>query len=191
VSGVSASPPPPAHATSSEAATTAVTDKRLWSAPVLRRMLACVNPLLVAILLVLAGCSNQAEPTSRPSPTTPDEARPTETVTESVPAPPPADLCVDETITGNAQVTIRETDFDFEPVCLVVLGGQGLEILNRGETLHNFAVEGTAVDLDTRPGEATRTEPLASILEPGTHKFICKYHAAQGMRGEITLTEAG
>jgi plastocyanin len=47
------------------------------------------------------------------------------------------------------------------------------------------------VDLDTRPGEATRTEALAGVLEPGTHKFICKYHAAQGMRGEITLTEAG
>ena len=110
---------------------------------------------------------------------------------DGVEQPAPVDECVDETITGNVEVTIRETDNEFSPACLTVLGGQGLEILNRGETLHNFSIEGTDVSLDTPPGEATRTEALAGVLEPGTHKFVCKYHAAQGMRGEITLTEAG
>jgi len=153
-------------------------------------MLTGVARILVTLLpLLLAGCGNGGETTSTPSPTPQATVEPSET--ETVEAPPPVLECTDETITGNIEVTIRQTDNEFSPSCLIVLGGQGLEILNRGETLHNFSVEGTQVDLDTRPGEATRTEALAGVLEPGTHKFICKYHAAQGMRGEITLTEAG
>jgi plastocyanin len=146
--------------------------------------------IAIALLLLLAGCGDGGETASTPSPSPQATVDPTETdVAEET--LPPVEECTDETITGNVEVTIRETDNAFSPACLVVLGGQGLEILNRGTALHNFSVEGTAVDLDTRPGEATRTEPLSGVLEPGTHKFICKYHAAQGMRGEITLTEAG
>lgn len=143
----------------------------------------------MAVLLLLAGCGNGAGTTSTPSPTPQATVEPTDT--DVVEQPPPVEECVDATITGDAEATIEETDNEFSPTCLIVLGGQGLEILNRGETLHNFSIEGTSVDLDTRPGEATRTEALGGVVEPGTHKFICKYHAAQGMRGEITLTEAG
>lgn len=146
--------------------------------------------IAVALLLLLAGCGDGSETASTPSPSPEATLEPTETelAEETL---PPLEECTDETITGSVEVTIRETDNAFSPQCLIVLGGQSLEILNRGTNLHNFSVEGTAVDLDTRPGEATRTEPLATVLEPGTHKFICKYHAADGMRGEITLTEAG
>lgn len=99
--------------------------------------------------------------------------------------------CVDESITGNTEAKIVQNDNAFSPSCLIVLGGQGLKIANKGASRHNFSIEGTGVDLDTEAGDATRTEALAGILEPGTHKFVCKYHAALGMRGEITLTEAG
>lgn len=152
-------------------------------------MLPRVAALLVALLLLLVGCGNGGETTSTPSPTPQATVQPPET--DVVEAPPPVEECTDETITGNPEVTIRETDNAFTPQCLIVLGGQGLEILNRGEALHNFSIEGTSVDIDTKPGEAARTEALAGVVEPGTHRFICKYHAAQGMRGEITLTEAG
>jgi plastocyanin len=144
----------------------------------------------LALLLLLVGCGDGGGTASPPSPTPQATVEPTETGAPEETSPP-VEECTDETISGAAEVTIRETDFAFSPSCLIVLGGQGLEILNRGETLHNFSIEGTQVDLDTRPGEPTRTEALAEVLEPGTHKFICKYHAAQGMRGEITLTEAG
>ncbi len=152
-------------------------------------MLPGVAPILVAVLLLLAGCGNGGESTSTPSPTPQATVEPSRT--EKVEPTPPVEECTDETITGNVEVKIRETDNEFSPQCLIVLGGQGLEILNRGNALHNFSIEGTTVSLDTAPGEATRTEALAGAIEPGTHKFICKYHAAGGMRGEITLTEAG
>ena len=144
------------------------------------------------VLLVLSGCGDANETTSPPPPSPEATIEPDEPVEPDIAEDmlPPVE-CTDETITGNVEVTIRETDNAFSPQCLVVLGGQGLEILNRGTAMHNFSIEGTAVDLDTRPGEATRTEPLATVIEAGTHEFICKYHVDDGMRGEITLTEAG
>ena len=143
----------------------------------------------IAALLLLAGCGDGGETASTPSPTPPATVEPTETDVAEEMLPPIE--CTDETITGNVEVRVRETDNAFSPACLIVLGGQSLEIVNRGTTLHNFSIEGTSVDLDTRPGEATRTEPLGGALEAGTHEFVCKYHVADGMRGEITLTEAG
>ena len=154
-------------------------------------MLPRMRRIAVALLLLLTGCGDGGETASTPSPSPQATVEPTERDPAEEVTPPGAAECTDETITGNVEVRIRETDNAFSPLCLIVLGGQGLEIVNRGTTLHNFSIEGTAVDLDTRPGETTRTEPLATVIEPGTHKFICKYHAADGMRGELTLTEAG
>ena len=153
-------------------------------------MLLRMPRIAVALLLLLMGCGDGGEPSSTPSPSPQATVNPTEIEAPGETVPPGAE-CTDETITGSVEVTIRQTDNAFSPQCLIVLGGQGLEILNRGTALHNFSIEGTDVDLDMRPGEATRTETLGGVLEPGTHKFICKYHAANGMRGEITLTEAG
>lgn len=153
-------------------------------------MLLRMSRIAVALLLLLAACGGGGQTTapSSPTPQATVETEETETPEET---PPTSEECTDETITGAVEVTIRETDNAFSPSCLVVLGGQGLEILNRGEALHNFSIEGTPIDIDTRPGEASRTEPLATALEPGTHEFVCNYHAELGMRGEITLTEAG
>ena len=146
--------------------------------------------LLAAIFL--AGCGGDADtaaPTPSPSPTSTATAVPEETeATEPSPEP---EECTDETITGNIEVTIRETDNEFSPACVIVLGGQGLEILNKGSTEHNFSIEGTSVDLDTAPGSPTRTEAISGVVEPGTYTFFCKYHRQLGMEGEITVTEAG
>lgn len=153
-------------------------------------MLAGMARVLVTLLLLLTGCGDGGDTTSTPSPTPQATAEPSDTDGEDT-SPVPVEACTDETITGNIEVTIRETDNAFSPSCLIVLGGQSLEILNRGTALHNLSIEGTSVDLDTQPGKATRTEVLSGAVEPGTHVFFCKYHRALGMEGEITLTEAG
>jgi plastocyanin len=149
-------------------------------------MLGRMSRIALGILFLLVSCGNGAETTETPSPTPQATTEPT----DIGPASPPAE-CVDGTITGNVEVTIRQNDNVFSPSCLIVLGGQGLEIVNRGQSLHNFSIEGTVIDLDTRPGETTRTEALAGALTPGDHEFFCKYHRGLGMVGRITLTEAG
>ena len=154
-------------------------------------MLLPMSRFAIVLLLLLAGCGGGEDTASPPSESPQATVEPEETESPEATPSPVEQECTDETITGAVEVTIRETDNAFSPACLIVLGGQGLEILNRGEALHNFSIEGTQLDLDTRPGESTRTEPLAGVLEAGTHEFLCKYHVSDGMRGEITLTEAG
>jgi plastocyanin len=153
-------------------------------------MLGRMHRSVLMALLLLAGCGAGGSNTSPPSPTPQATVTPDATDVEQTSAPP-TEECADETITGNVEVTIRETDNVFSPTCVIVLGGQGLEILNKGSAKHNFTIEGTDVDLDTDPGAATRTEALSGAVEPGTHTFFCKYHRSLGMEGEITLTEAG
>jgi plastocyanin len=146
--------------------------------------------LVVLSAVLLAGCGGGGETVSPPSPSPQTTPTPEETVIEET-APPPEEECTDETITGNVEVRIIENDNAFSPTCLIVLGGQGLEIVNKGSSKHNFSIDGTDVDLDTDAGDVTRTEALGGAVEPGTHEFFCTYHRALGMVGEITLTEAG
>jgi plastocyanin len=145
-----------------------------------------------AALLAAGACDAQTPREALPSPTagspSPEETTPEETTPASPTGPAPE--CTDAT-TGGPRVRLSQQDLFFDPNCLVVLGGQSLDISNDGDTLHNFTVEGTSVDVDTEPGERTRTEAIGGAVSPGTHRFFCEYHDGQGMEGEITVTEAG
>ena len=148
--------------------------------------------LLVAVLL-LGACGDDPGPqaTQAPSPT-PAATDPLPSPTEEVTTDPVPVSCSDETITGEPQVTVRVRDNSFSPECLIVLAGQGLELVNRGSNLHNFSVEGTGLDLDLESGaEPTRTEAIGGAVPPGTYAFFCSYHRSSGMDGEITVTDAG
>ena len=83
--------------------------------------------------------------------------------------------------------SVSEADYQFTPAQIVIGTSQDLHILNQGPSLHNLSVTGTQVDLDTSPGETTRTEPIGGALKPGTYPFFCKYHRARGRVGVIVV----
>lgn len=146
---------------------------------------------LIVLALLLAACAEEpvTSPPASESPTPEATFAPTEDAPS--PEPPPDVECVDATATGRPQVTIRLVDDEFAPACLTVLGGQGLKLANRGDSVHNFSVEGSDVDIDIPPGETVRTEAIAGAVESGAHTFFCEYHRARGMEGQITISEAG
>jgi plastocyanin len=147
-----------------------------------------VARLAVLLGLLLSACAEETAGPPEPTAATPEPA-PTASPSPQETGGP--EDCVDATIGGEFEVTIRERDNVFSPSCVVVLGGQGLELLNRGSNVHNFSVEGTDVDIDTPPGEATRTEAIGGAVEPGTYTFFCSYHRSLGMEGELTVSAAG
>ena len=153
-------------------------------------MLASMARTIIVVALVLTACAEGTTPSPQAESPTPEA---TVAPTEGSPSPtPPEDVeCVDATATGRPEVTIRLHDDEFVPACLTVLGGQGLKLTNHGSALHNFSVEGSDVSIDIPPGETVRTEAIGGAVPAGAHVFFCEYHRAQGMEGQITVTEAG
>lgn len=147
---------------------------------------------VVTVGLLGSACASEPQPGSAASPT--PVPTPAETAQTTPPSPSPqggTDACSDQTITGKPEATLRISDNAFSPSCLVLLGGQGLKLVNRGASLHNLTVESTDLDLDVPAGETNRTEAISGVVEPGTYRFFCSYHESLGMEGELTVTEAG
>ena len=146
---------------------------------------------LVLSLTLLVGCGG-GEPASQQTPASPPASPSSEVTAE--PSPEADDLpgaCSDETITGEFEATITANDNAFSPDCLIVLAGQGLQIVNEGFNRHNLTIDGSEVDLDVEPDDELRTEAIGGQVEPGTYDFFCSYHRSLGMDGEITITDAG
>jgi plastocyanin len=141
-------------------------------APVRVVSLAPAVTLSVTVAL-LASCTSSS-PT--PSPPATAASPSTSASPSTVPTPPPGPFA-----------SVSEADYQFTPARIVIGTGQDLHILNQGPSLHNLSVSGTQVDLDTSPGETTRTEPIGGALKPGTYPFFCKYHRARGMVGVIVV----
>ena len=144
-------------------------------------------------MMLLVGCAGD-EPTTGTSPASPPPSPSPEVTGEAFPEESPDDLpgaCSDETLTGEFEATITTNDNSFSPDCLIVLAGQGLEIVNEGFNRHNLTIDGTDVDLDVEPDEEHRTEAIGGQAEPGTYDFYCSFHRSLGMDGEITITDAG
>jgi len=75
----------------------------------------------------------------------------------------------------------------FSPTVLTGTPGQMVELTleNEGATPHNFTLEDQGIDQDVdagQEGSVTLTFPESSFLE-----FHCKFHSAQGMRGELKV----
>lgn len=71
---------------------------------------------------------------------------------------------------------------------ITVAFGQGFIVKNQGSNLHNVTIPQIDLDKDIRTGGEVRL--LGDRLEPGTYDIICKYHASQGMVGELIVEES-
>jgi plastocyanin len=125
-------------------------------------------PLLAAgLLLAACGENDQLDP----------EAQEDETPAE----------CSDVSSSEGAPAPLTMKDNFFEPFCLAVSSTQEMTLTNAGTALHNFSIEDQGVDIDVEAGSEETTDPLEDLVRPGTFRFVCKYHEAQGMVGTITV----
>jgi plastocyanin len=91
---------------------------------------------------------------------------------------------------GESGLTVRATDFAFDPETLDVAPGEPAEItfVNAGNVTHSFTAEDLDVDVEAATGEET-TASFTAPDEDTTVEFVCKFHPA--MQGEITVGAGG
>lgn len=82
---------------------------------------------------------------------------------------------------GASSITMR--DDEFVPSEATVAVGD-VELINEGESPHNFTVDGEGIDVDVDPG-ATVTQSID--LAAGTYTIFCEFHRSQGMQGSLTV----
>ncbi len=91
-------------------------------------------------------------------------------------------------------ITIEAFEFGFTPSQLSVAVGDTIGLFSSGEFPHNFIIESynDAEPVDFPMDGSTFDWTVPDDLEPGTYTFYCGIgnHRAQGMEGEITVTEA-
>jgi plastocyanin len=79
--------------------------------------------------------------------------------------------------------TITMRDDEFVPSTATIAVGD-VELVNEGESPHNFTIEGQGVDVDVDPGTTT-TQPID--LAAGTYTIFCAFHRSDGMQGSLTV----
>lgn len=90
-----------------------------------------------------------------------------------------------------AGVSLRATDFAFDPELIEVGPGEDAEItfVNAGNVAHTFTAEEIDVDVEAASGE----EASASFTAPdedATIEFVCRFHPSE-MKGEIVVGDGG
>ena len=84
---------------------------------------------------------------------------------------------------GGASSTITMRDDEFVPSEATVAVGD-IELINEGESPHNFTVDGEGIDVDVDPG-TTVTQSID--LAAGTYTIFCEFHRSEGMQGSLTV----
>ena len=91
-------------------------------------------------------------------------------------------------------VTLEAYEFGFTPSEVSVAVGETIGLFSSGEFPHNFIIEGYNDDEPVAfPADGSTLDwTVPDDLEPGTYTFYCGIgnHRAQGMEGEITVTES-
>jgi plastocyanin len=138
-----------------------------------RRRTAHLLGVGIALALVASACGGnkptgaQASPPLVTSPPTTPSASPTSSA-------------------GGAGVTVDQVNFQFSPSTLTVHKGDAIAVKDATTgTPHTFTISGKGIDVRNDAGQ---TQSVVIDLAPGTYKFFCVYHQAQGMTGTLTVT---
>jgi plastocyanin len=96
-----------------------------------------------------------------------------------------------ETPAGSAAVVVQAADFLFGPARIQAPPGQTLEVhvINVGSASHTFTIDEQGIDEVLAAGE----EATVSVAAPqsASLRFYCRFHAARGMEGAITVQGGG
>jgi plastocyanin len=86
---------------------------------------------------------------------------------------------------GKDEFELEVDDFYFEPTFIQGNPGQKLEleIENEGKVEHNFSLEAQQIDQNIAPDG--KIEVDVTFPQSGVVRFYCKFHAGQGMNGEL------
>ena len=79
--------------------------------------------------------------------------------------------------------TITMRDDEFVPSKATIAVGD-VDLVNEGESPHNFTIEGQGVDVNVDPGTTT-TQSID--LAAGTYTIFCAFHRSDGMQGSLTV----
>ena len=63
-------------------------------------------------------------------------------------------------------------------------------VTNEGRVRHNVSIPGTDFTKDVEPGDRIALRNVGALFGgPGTHVFICRYHANLGMKGTVIVSD--
>jgi hypothetical protein len=140
--------------------------------------------LLVAFVLIGAGCGGDDDSAGDTTTTETTETDTTETDTTGTETETtPSGTALKGSVGPGFVISLSTEDGD--PVEALEAGSYELELEDLSSA-HNFHLTGTAVDISTDVGEEG-TQNLSIDLQPGTYNFVCDPHAGT-MNGSFTVS---
>lgn len=90
-------------------------------------------------------------------------------------------------VTERTALGVQLGDFFFRPTILEGIAGQriSLQLRNTGKVKHNLSIPSQKIDKDVAPGKTYAL--TVTFPRSGSLVFLCKYHAAQNMRGALKV----
>jgi plastocyanin len=83
-------------------------------------------------------------------------------------------------------MTVSQVNFQFSPSTVTVHKGDTIAVKNTAPgTPHTFTVQGTSIDVEN--DTQGQTSNVKIDLAPGSYPFMCRFHAAQGMKGTLVV----
>lgn len=84
-------------------------------------------------------------------------------------------------------IEVELNDDYFNPKVITIPSGKATAILlkNKGKKEHTFTVEKLGIDVEVQPGAEKSITVIPN--KPGKYQLVCRYHAQEGMVGEVIV----